>query len=87
MKKRGIREEADFTSELKALIPDTKESDELLRDATAWLGFMADEGMQISNTKIFVKIVPDSKPKRFLAIFYTIDNGTVALHSIKSFSM
>ena len=85
MKKREIREQPKFTSELKALVPDSREADELLRDATAFLSHLAETGTQIAGTDIFIKIVSDIQRTRWLVIFYTIDNGIVSLHSISSF--
>jgi hypothetical protein len=87
MQKREVREEPEFTSELKALFRgDTREADEFLRDTTTYLSCLAEDGSQVGGTKVYFKTVPDVRRRRFLVIFYTIDNGTVALHSIKSFS-
>ncbi len=87
MKKREVREARDFTSELKALLPNTKEADELLSDAIAYLSYLAENGAMVGGTNIYFKIVPDVlRRKRFLVIFYTIDNGIVTLQSVRAFS-
>lgn len=69
MQKREVREEREFTSELKALFRGTREADEFLRDTTTYLSCLAEDGSQVGGTKVYFKTVPDVPRRRFLVIF------------------
>jgi len=85
MKRREIQAEGTFTSELAILLPNAKVADEILDGATLALWYMAEEiGIKIPDTDIYCVMASDFPNKRFLAVFYTIDNGCVSLQSVKA---
>ncbi len=83
---RTIRQEGMFDHELSRLFSDAREADEILEGAIWWFSTLAELGDIIADTDIWYKIVPDLPHSRFLVMFYTMNEDTVFLHSIKAFT-
>ena len=84
---RNIREEHLFSAELQDLIPNGRESDEVLEAALIWFSHRADSGEVIPGTQMHYKVVADFQRNRYLIIFYTMDDKKVYLQSVKPFDI
>jgi hypothetical protein len=71
-----------FYTELNILIPSQKEADEFVESAKLFFLHNPDSGEQI-HASVHTKYVPDNPRSRDLAIYYTKDDFTITLQSIK----
>jgi hypothetical protein len=86
MSHRSICEDQLFTEDLKRLIPDCRESDEVLQFAMEWFACNADLGNEITDG-MWIKTIPDFPRSRWLVIYYTKTETVVHLRSVRHFDI
>ncbi len=87
MKKRNLRAETQFTGELGRLFRTPRKADEILEEATNFFSHSADSCQKIDGTVMFYKIIADFEHKRWLVIFFTMNDRFVMLQSIRAFAV